>query len=111
MSAWLTRAHADPDARTAACDRARKGAINIPPAMSTGAQKFKILDVRPNLARGEEPLPLIRAHVDALAPGQGVTIIAPFMPAPLIELLKSEGFQARMEHHIDGSWAVSFWRE
>lgn len=75
------------------------------------APKFKILDVRPNLARGEEPLPLIRARVDALVPGQGVTVVAPFMPAPLIELLKSEGFQSTMEHRADGSWAVNFWRE
>ena len=27
---------------------------------------FKTFDVRPNLARGEEPFPLIRARVDAL---------------------------------------------
>lgn len=69
---------------------------------------FKIFDVRPNLARGEEPFPLIRARVDALMPGHGVTIIAPFMPAPLIELLKSEGFHASMERRHDGAWAVSF---
>ena len=75
------------------------------------APKFKAFDVRPNLARGEEPFPLIRVRVDALKPGEGVTIIAPFMPAPLIELLKSEGFQSSMEHHTDGSWAVNFWRE
>ena len=73
--------------------------------------KFKIFDVRPNLAKGEEPFPVIRARVDALAPGQGVTIIAPFMPAPLIELLKSEGFQATVEHRQDGAWAVNFWKE
>lgn len=72
---------------------------------------FKTLDVRPNLARGEEPLPLIRSRVNALTPGHGVTIIAPFMPAPLIELLKSEGFQATIERRHDGAWAVSFWRE
>jgi uncharacterized protein (DUF2249 family) len=57
---------------------------------------FKKFDVRPLLARGEEPLPLIRARVDALAPGDGVTIIAPFMPAPLIELLKGEGIKSTM---------------
>jgi uncharacterized protein (DUF2249 family) len=73
--------------------------------------KFKIFDVRPNLAKGEEPFPLIRARVDALNPGQGVTIIAPFMPVPLIELLKSEGFQATMERRQGGAWAVSFWKE
>jgi uncharacterized protein (DUF2249 family) len=72
---------------------------------------FKTFDVRPNLARGEEPFPLIRAKVDSLKPGQGVTILAPFMPAPLIELLKSEGFQSTLEHRSDGAWAVNFWRE
>jgi uncharacterized protein (DUF2249 family) len=48
--------------------------------------------------------------VDALQPGQGVTIIAPFMPAPLIELLKSEGFESTLERRPDGAWAVNFWR-
>jgi uncharacterized protein (DUF2249 family) len=75
------------------------------------APKFKTFDVRPLLARGEEPLPLIRSRVDALTSGQGVTIVAPFMPAPLIEMLKSEGFQSTMEHRADGAWAVNFWRE
>ena len=72
---------------------------------------FKILDVRTDLARGEEPFPLIRTRVNALKSGQGVTIIAPFMPAPLIELLKSEGFQSTLERRQDGAWAVNFWRE
>ncbi len=71
---------------------------------------FHPFDVRPHLARGEEPFPLIRSRVDALGPGQGVIIIAPFMPAPLIELLRSEGFRASMEHRADGAWAVSFSR-
>lgn len=76
------------------------------------APKFKSFDVRPHLARGEEPFSLIRARVDALkAGGEGVTIVAPFLPAPLIELLKSEGFSSTMEHRADGAWAVNFWRE
>jgi uncharacterized protein (DUF2249 family) len=75
------------------------------------AAKFKTFDVRPQLARGEEPFPLIRARVDALKAGEGVTIVAPFMPAPLIELLKSEGFASTMERRADGAWAVSFWRD
>ena len=73
--------------------------------------KFKTFDVRPNLARGEEPFALIRTRVDALTPGHGVTVVAPFMPAPLIELLKSEGFHSTMERRHDGAWAVNFWRE
>jgi uncharacterized protein (DUF2249 family) len=74
------------------------------------AIKFKSLDVRPLLARGEEPFALIRERVNALTPGQGLTLIAPFMPAPLIELLQSEGFHATMEHRADGAWAVNFSR-
>jgi len=72
---------------------------------------FKPFDVRPHLARGEEPFPLIRARVDALRPDEGVTVIAPFMPAPLIELLRSEGFASTIERRQDGAWAVNFWRE
>lgn len=72
--------------------------------------KFKVFDVRPLLARGEEPLRLIHARVDALAPGHGLTVIAPFLPAPLIELLQSEGFQFSAEHRPDGAWSVNFWR-
>lgn len=72
---------------------------------------FKILDVRPLLAEGTEPFSAIRTRVDALTSGQGVTVVAPFLPAPLIELLKSEGFESTMERRADGAWAVNFWRE
>jgi uncharacterized protein (DUF2249 family) len=67
-------------------------------------------DVRSILDRGEEPFPFIRAKVDALKPGQSLNVIAPFMPAPLIEMLKSEGFGAAIERRPDGSWAVCFSR-
>jgi len=75
------------------------------------ATKFKTLDVRPAIARGDEPFGAIRARVDALTPGHGLTVIAPFLPAPLIEILKSEGFASSMEHRADGGWAVNFWRD
>jgi len=77
--------------------------------MSTA--KETVLDVRPMLARGEEPFTAIRTRVNALAAGQGITVIAPFMPAPLVELLRSEGFTAALEHRSDGAWAVTFRRE
>lgn len=72
---------------------------------------FKILDVRPLLADGTEPFTAIRERVDTLTSGHGVTVIAPFLPAPLIELLKSEGFESSMERRADGAWAVNFWKE
>jgi uncharacterized protein (DUF2249 family) len=75
------------------------------------ALHFKTFDIRPLLARGEEPFVAIRARVDALKAGEGVTIVAPFLPAPLVELLQSEGFASTMERRTDGAWAVNFWRE
>lgn len=74
------------------------------------ATRFKILDVRLPLSRGEEPFTLIRQEVDKLTPGRGLTVIAPFVPAPLIELLKGEGFESTMERRTDGAWNVNFWR-
>jgi uncharacterized protein (DUF2249 family) len=73
--------------------------------------KFKLLDVRPILARGDDPFSKIRATVDALRPGQGLSVVAPFLPSPLIELLRSEGFQSRVERQPGSGWVTHFWRD
>lgn len=73
--------------------------------------KFKTLDVRPILARGEDPFLKIRATVDALKPGEGVSVVAPFLPSPLIEKLGSEGFRSRVERQLGGTWVTQFWRD
>ena len=44
-------------------------------------------------------------------PNEGLSVIAPFLPSPLIEKLGSEGFQSRVERQVGGGWAVHFWRE
>jgi Uncharacterized conserved protein (DUF2249) len=75
------------------------------------ARKFKTLDVRPILAKGVEPFSKIRATVDALGPNEGLSVIAPFLPALLIEKLGSEGFRSSAQHQPDGAWVVNFWRE
>jgi len=77
----------------------------------TPTLRFKRLDVRPLLARGEEPLPAIRERVIALKPDEGLTVVAPFLPSPLIEFLRGEGFASRIEHGSAGEWVVSFWRD
>jgi uncharacterized protein (DUF2249 family) len=74
-------------------------------------RRFQKLDVRPLLRKGGEPFPLIKARVDALTDGEGLELIAPFLPAPLIEMLTSQGFLHRMDKGEDGSWTVWFWRE
>ncbi len=73
--------------------------------------KFKTLDVRPILARGDDPFTKIRAAVDALKAGAGLSVVAPFLPSPLIEKLGSEGFRSRVERQLGGVWITHFWRD
>ena len=72
---------------------------------------FKRLDVRSVLARGLEPLPVIRKGLEGLRAGQGLVVIAPFLPSPLIEMLHGEGFESRVESGTGGDWIVYFWPE
>jgi len=74
-------------------------------------RKFKTLDVRPILSKGVEPFSRIRESVDALGPDEGLSVIAPFLPSPLIEKLGSEGFESRVERQVGGGWTVHFWRD
>lgn len=72
---------------------------------------FKRLDVRKLIVAGIEPFPEIRKRVDELKAGEGIAVIAPFLPSPLIEKLRSENFQSRAEPQSDGSWITYFWRK
>ena len=81
---------------------------SIPPAMMPKA--FRTVDVRKLLDAGREPFPLIRAAVTKLRAAEGLEIIAPFIPAPLIEFLECEGFEKSIERNPDGTWITRFWR-
>lgn len=74
-------------------------------------RKFKTLDIRPILNAGGEPFTKIRESIDALSEGQGLSVIAPFLPSPLIEKLGSEGFESRVERQVGDGWIVHFWRD
>lgn len=73
--------------------------------------QFKRFDVRELLGRGVEPFPEIRKRVDALKVDEGLILVAPFLPSPLIEKLGSEGFLTKVERGNGGDWIVYFWRE
>jgi hypothetical protein len=72
---------------------------------------FKRFDVRDFIRRGVEPFPEVRKRVDALKPDEGLIVIAPFLPSPLIELLGGEGFESKVERGTGADWIVYFWRE
>lgn len=79
--------------------------------MMTTPKSFKRFDARPLIAGGQEPLPEIRKRVGALKPNEGLIVVAPFLPSPLVEKLKSEGFASRMKRGRGADWVVFFWRE
>ena len=73
--------------------------------------QFQRFDVRTLLQRGVEPLPQILERVGKLKPDQGLIILAPFLPSPLIEKLRSEGFDSKVERGSGSDWLVYFWHE
>jgi hypothetical protein len=73
--------------------------------------QFKRFDVRAMLARGVEPFPEIHKRVQALNPEEGLIVVAPFLPSPLVEKLSGEGFATKVERGAGNDWLVYFWRE
>lgn len=73
--------------------------------------KFKRFDVREMIQSGVEPFPEIWKRVNALGAEDGLIVVAPFLPSPLVEKLSGEGFASKVEHGARGEWMVYFWRE
>lgn len=73
--------------------------------------KFKRFDVRELIRTGVEPFPEIHRRVNALRNDEGLVLLAPFLPSPLIEKLGSEGFASKVERGKGADWMVYFWRE
>ena len=73
--------------------------------------KFKRFDVREMIRSGTEPFPFIHERVGQLKNGEGMIIVAPFLPSPLIERLAGEGFKSKVERGTGADWLVYFWRE
>ncbi|MBB5700730.1 uncharacterized protein (DUF2249 family)/TusA-related sulfurtransferase [Ochrobactrum daejeonense] len=66
------------------------------------------LDVRPLLAKGQEPFQAIMTAVESLLPGQSLLLIAPFKPVPLFSVMEKKGFAANAEEIGGGDWQVLF---
>ncbi len=78
--------------------------MNMPPM-----NRFKRFDVRDLIRGGVEPFPEIQQRVSALKPGDGLIVIAPFLPSPLVEKLTSEGYSSKVERGQGADWMVYFW--
>ncbi len=69
------------------------------------------LDVRPVLEKNDDPLKLIMEYTRALKPGQVLKIINSFEPAPLMNLLKKQGFESFTEKLHDNLVFTYFYRD
>jgi hypothetical protein len=72
--------------------------------------RFTRFDVRQLIRNGVEPFPEIRRRVDALGPDEGLLVIAPFLPSPLIEKLAGDGFSSKVGRGHGADWMIYFWR-
>jgi uncharacterized protein (DUF2249 family) len=79
--------------------------------MIPSLNQFKRFDARDMIRRGNEPFPEILKRVTRLHAGEGLIIVAPFLPSPLIEKLGGEGFASKIERGAGADWLVYFWRE
>lgn len=75
------------------------------------AHAREIVDVRPDLERGDEPLMRILQAAEAVQPGEAFVLIAPFEPRPLYGVLGSRGFSYETERVAADEWIVRFTRE
>ena len=73
--------------------------------------QFKRFDVRDLIRRGVEPFPEILDRVSKLKSTEGLIVIAPFLPSPLIENIASQGFAPKVERGTGADRMVYFWRE
>lgn len=52
------------------------------------------MDARPMIEEGRHPLPDVVRAAQSLAPGQILELVTPFEPAPLVDVLRGQGFEA-----------------
>ncbi len=69
------------------------------------------LDVRPLLASGEDPLSSVIELSTTVGPNAIMVIETPFNPAPLRNVLASQGFSSWGRKISDAQWRISFRRD
>jgi uncharacterized protein (DUF2249 family) len=75
------------------------------------ASRVRMVDVREDVRRGEEPFATIMAAVRTLGPDQVLVVRAPFEPIPLYDVLARRGFAHWTESHAPDDWAAWFYRQ
>lgn len=67
---------------------------SVPPLWFDPLKMVKSLDARPIIESGQQPINLVLKELKELKAEQIYELITPFVPAPLIEMAKNQGYQA-----------------
>lgn len=73
--------------------------------------RFKRFDVRERIRKGIEPFPEILHRIEHLGDSEGLIVVAPFLPSPLIERLGGLGYSSKVERGAGADWSVFIWRD
>jgi Uncharacterized conserved protein (DUF2249). len=85
--------------------------LSGPPAWLFQAPEVAPLDVRAGLAAGQDPLQMLLAAAQAVAPEGVMVVDAPFNPSPLRRILAGMGFSSYGRKLAEGHWRVFFRRD
>ena len=77
-----------------------------PPEWLKKERIVRSIDIRERIERGEQPISDVMKIASALRAGEIAEIIAPFIPAPLIDLAKGKGFIVHLEPVSDNRVVV-----
>jgi hypothetical protein len=81
------------------------------PAWYSEARVVAELDAEGMLAAGEQPVNQAISDLQALDPGDIYKLVAPFMPAPLVDKASSLGISHWLTRQDDGGFTIYFCRE
>ena len=71
-------------------------------------RKIVKLDVREHIQQGREPFPAIMQTVMGLKSNESLLLLAPFKPAPLLEVMAGHGFNHTAVETALGDWEILF---
>ena len=81
-----------------------------PPPWFEPETVFETLDIRPFIESGEQPISIVMEKLAALKPGGIMKVIAPFEPAPLLDLAKQKGFAVHLRKEVESGALACFFR-
>ncbi len=70
----------------------------------------RVVDVREDIRRGQEPFDRIMQAVASLEDGEELVVINVFEPVPLYSVLAGQGFAHETARTAEGDWRVTFRR-